>query len=79
LPKPDTTGMTKAKAQFVANHWQVVRKKEQDKERCKKASSGGDSVEDITSKSVYTGVTTTLLRTMTEVGANPLVVGHNFP
>ncbi len=71
--------MRKAKAQLVTDKWWIGRKKELNAERRKKASLGGDSLDDITSEIIYTGVTTMLYRTMTEVGANPLVVGHNFP
>jgi hypothetical protein len=80
VPKPDTSGMTEAKAKVAISQWRVQRNAYTDKkerEHRKMASLGSNSSTDIE----YFGVVDVdeRLRLMTDAEASPILVGHMFP
>jgi hypothetical protein len=70
--KPDMLGMSEQEALFALLQWQVSWKSDGDRDRRKNAE-----MTDITIN--YTGVMSDIMRTMTEVRASWLQVGHTFP
>jgi hypothetical protein len=82
-PKPDISGMSEEDGKHTLKEWRVKRKSEADAKRRKMSKSSlenPDNMPDNNNKNiVFTGNVSPVLRTMVEVGTEPLQVGHNFP
>ncbi len=79
--RPDTSGMTKASAEAEIKKWRKARKKYKDgllvaKAKARKSLEDTDNYDDAV---VYLGVSTPFLRPMSDVEAQPMCVGHNYP
>jgi hypothetical protein len=81
-PKPDISGISKADGKRAITEWRVIRKSETDALRRKNSQSSMEKskLEGPEENSiVYTGDVSPVMRTMLQVGTEPLQVGHNFP
>ena len=81
-PKPDISGISKADGKQAIMEWRVIRKSETDALRRKNSQSSLEKskLEGPEENSiVYTGDVSPVMRTMLQVGTEPLQVGHNFP
>jgi hypothetical protein len=75
-PRPDTSGMTTAKAQEVIKEWRVLRKAHTDKmQREHRMLFGSNASTEIE----YSGVLDDRLWLMSDVKVTPLLKGHTFP
>jgi hypothetical protein len=75
-PRPDTAGMSAAKAQEAIKEWRVLRKAHTDKmQREHRRLFGSNAATEIE----YSGVVDARLQLMLDVEGTPLVKGHTFP
>ncbi len=75
-PRPDTAGMSAAKAQEAIKEWRVLRKAHTDKmQREHRKLFGLNAATEIE----YAGVVDARLRLMSDVEVTPLLKGHTFP
>ncbi len=75
-PRPDTSGMSAAKAQIAIKEWRVLRKAHMDKtQREQRTLFGSNAATEIE----YSGVVDTQLWLMLDVEVSPLLKGHTLP
>jgi hypothetical protein len=75
-PRPDTAGMSAAKAQEAIKEWRVLRKAHTDKmQREHRMLFGSNAATEIE----YSGVVDTRLRLMLNMEVTKLLKGHTFP
>ena len=75
-PRPDTSGMSAAKAQIATKEWRVLCKAHTDKmQREQRTLFGSNAATEIE----YSGVVDARLRLMLDVEVTPLLKGHTFP
>jgi hypothetical protein len=75
-PRPDTSGMSAAKAQIAIKEWRVLRKAHMDKtQREQRMLFGSNAATEIE----YSGVVDARLQLMLDVEVTPLLKGHTFP
>jgi hypothetical protein len=75
-PRPDTSGMTTAKAQEVFKEWRVCRKAHTDKMQMEHRALFGSNA---STEIKYSGVLDDRLQLMSDVEITPLLKGHTFP
>jgi hypothetical protein len=75
-PRPDTSGMSAAKAQIAIKEWRVLHKAHTDKmQREQRTLFGANAATEIE----YSGVVDARLWLMSDVEVTPLLKGHTFP
>jgi hypothetical protein len=74
-PRPDTSGMSAAKAQEAIKEWRVLRKAHTDKMQREHRTLLGSNA---ATKIEYSGVVDAILWLMSDVDVTPLLKGHTF-